>query len=561
MMPTAGVPWAIALAAILTAGVSIEWGRRARRRLATGVRSAHRIAAPSAGDAGDATSPVSEQQLRILLATLAEMTDHAYAFDRHGRILFANQALLTLWGVTLEQAVGRTLGSLGYPDALADTLERQIRQVVAVGQRITDVAHYTGPGGIAGYYEYGFSPARAADGTVDFVVGSSRDITARKEAEDHLRDREELLRLITNLVPHGIFAKDAAGRHIFANPALAEMAGLSVQEMLGRDDFELVADRSQAEAYREDDRRVVLSGAQLLIPEEPRTDLAGRTRYLQTIKLPFIVASTGETAILGVCTDITEPRRMRRELEQAHAEMERRVVIRTAELEAANRELEAFSYSVSHDLRAPLRAINGFAGIVVSDFGIRLPADALRYLERIRMSADRMSELIDDLLAFSRLGRQAMTNREVDSAALVREILAESVPSGDGRHPEIRVGDLPVCRGDAALLRQVWINLIGNAIKYTGKRDPAIIEIGCQRTQDADVFFVRDNGAGFDMQYAHKLFGVFQRLHRADEFEGSGVGLAIAQRIVHRHGGRIWAVGAEEHGATFSFTIDRGATP
>jgi signal transduction histidine kinase len=225
------------------------------------------------------------------------------------------------------------------------------------------------------------------------------------------------------------------------------------------------------------------------------------------------------------------------------------------QLQSSNKELEAFSYSVSHDLRAPLRAVNGFAGIVLEDFGAQLPEEGRSHLERIRAGALRMGALIDDLLAFSRLSRQAVNRQNVNTVKLVQNVLDELKPQRDGRQIEIKIGELPACHGDAALLKQIWVNLISNAIKYTRGREPAIVEIGCARENNENAFFVRDNGAGFDMQYANKLFGVFQRLHREDEFEGTGVGLAIVQRIVHRHAGRVWAKAEVNHGATFYFTI------
>jgi PAS domain S-box-containing protein len=257
----------------------------------------------------------------------------------------------------------------------------------------------------------------------------------------------------------------------------------------------------------------------------------------------------------GTHTDVNALKQAEEKVQQLNNELEQRVRQRTAELEAANKELEAFSYSVSHDLRAPLRAVNGFAEIVMDEFGSQVPEDARRHLERIRKGAVRMGELIDDLLAFSRLSRQAMTSAVVDPARLVQAALDELAPQREGRKIDIHVAKLPACRGDGALLRQVWVNLISNAVKYTAGRETAVVEIGCERENDQDVFFVRDNGAGFDMQYAGKLFGVFQRLHRAEEFEGTGVGLAIVQRIVHRHGGRIWAAAAEGRGASFHFTL------
>jgi signal transduction histidine kinase len=226
------------------------------------------------------------------------------------------------------------------------------------------------------------------------------------------------------------------------------------------------------------------------------------------------------------------------------------------QLQSANQELEAFSYSVSHDLRAPLRAVNGFAGIVLEDFGPQLPEKARNHLERIRNGGERMGALIDDLLAFSRLSRQPVNRQSVNTAKLAQNAIDELKLQRDGRRIEIKTGELPACGGDPALLKQVWVNLISNAIKYTRGREPATVEIGCVLENNENVFFVRDNGAGFDMKYANKLFGVFQRLHRADEFEGTGVGLAIVQRIVHRHGGRVWAKAEVNRGATFYFTLE-----
>jgi len=243
------------------------------------------------------------------------------------------------------------------------------------------------------------------------------------------------------------------------------------------------------------------------------------------------------------------------EIQAMKANLEVRVAERTAELETANRELEAFSYSVSHDLRAPLRAVDGFSQALIEDFAPVLPPDGQRQLGVIRASAQRMGNLIDDLLMFSRLGRQPINPNTIETAALVRSVLAELKPLYPGRTEGVEVGSLPATEGDSALLRQVWVNLISNALKYSGKREGAKVEIGYFERDGERVFFVRDNGTGFDMRYVGKLFGVFQRLHSNEEFEGTGVGLAIVQRVVTRHGGRIWAEGAVNQGATFFFTL------
>jgi light-regulated signal transduction histidine kinase (bacteriophytochrome) len=215
-------------------------------------------------------------------------------------------------------------------------------------------------------------------------------------------------------------------------------------------------------------------------------------------------------------------------------------------------ELESFSYSVSHDLRAPLRAVDGYARMLEEDYGERLDAEGRRLLGVVRESATRMGRLIDDLLAFSRLGRQEPARRRVDMDALVREAIAEVRAGSDA---PIQASALPAADADPAMLKQVWVNLISNAIKYSSKRAEARVEIGGREDARERVYWVRDNGAGFDMRYADKLFGVFQRLHRAEEFPGTGVGLALVHRVVTRHGGRVWAEGKPGEGACFYFSL------
>jgi signal transduction histidine kinase len=243
------------------------------------------------------------------------------------------------------------------------------------------------------------------------------------------------------------------------------------------------------------------------------------------------------------------------EIRQLNAELERRVAERTEQLRAANRELEAFSYSVSHDLRAPLRAIDGFSQALLEDFTSDLADQARHYLERVRAAAQRMGQLIDDLLKLSRVTRSDLQWTHVDLTAVARAIIADLRQSAPGRVVDAVVADGLQAEGDARLLRVVLGNLLDNAWKYTSKHAAARIEVGALATAEGTVFFVRDDGAGFDMTYAEKLFGAFQRLHAASEFEGTGIGLATVRRIVNRHGGRVWAEGAVEQGATLYFTL------
>ena len=240
-------------------------------------------------------------------------------------------------------------------------------------------------------------------------------------------------------------------------------------------------------------------------------------------------------------------------VEHARADLEERVKARTAELSNVNRELESFSYSVSHDLRAPLRAIVGFVQILEEDHGASLNADARRALERVKVNAMRMGQLIDDLLAFAQIGRVSIHPQRVDIGHIAHTV-AEEVVAGAARPVQLVIEPLPPCVGEPVLLKQVFANLLSNAVKFTARTERPEITVGAITNGDT-TYFVRDNGAGFDERFAEKLFGVFQRLHRTAEFEGTGVGLAIVQRVINRHGGRVWAEGRVGHGATFYFTL------
>jgi signal transduction histidine kinase len=251
-----------------------------------------------------------------------------------------------------------------------------------------------------------------------------------------------------------------------------------------------------------------------------------------------------------------ERKRTEEEIRTLNRDLEQRVAERTAQLVASNKELEAFSYSVSHDLRAPLRHIEGYVGMLRRATEGILPENAVRYLDTISSSSVEMGQLIDDLLAFSRMSAEEMHEAPVALDTLIEEVLRGLHLATRDRHIEWKIESLPHVIGDFAMLRQVFANLIDNAIKYTRGREVAEIEIGIAGVEDERrIFFIRDNGAGFDMRYAHKLFGVFHRLHNAEEFEGTGIGLATTRRIIERHGGRTWAEGVVDQGATFYFTL------
>jgi PAS domain S-box-containing protein len=378
------------------------------------------------------------------------------------------------------------------------------------------------------------------------------DIVLRKRAEHALHESREKYRSLLESLDSVIAMIDTEGRFLYLNERAAQELGGRPDQFIGRTMTDLFPEP-------------VASQQLLAIQDVIRADrpsavtnesvVQGQRRWYRSSIQPIHDGTGRAVQALINTSDITPIIQAQRVLEDLNRTLEERVAQRTAQLEAANKELEAFSYSISHDLRAPLRAIAGFSRILDEDYGAQLDEQAQHYLQLVCTNAQQMGHLIDDLLAFSRITRQSVDKHPVDMNELVQQVLDGLRPAEADRAIELTVADLPPCQADRALLKQVWINLLSNALKYTSKRTPARIDIGCQQEHDQLIYFVRDNGAGFNMQYADKLFGVFQRLHRAQEYEGTGVGLAIVKRIVERHGGRIWAEAAVEQGATFYFTL------
>lgn len=371
-----------------------------------------------------------------------------------------------------------------------------------------------------------------------------REVRERQQAEEAVRKSEEKFSKAFHSSPAGMTITRGADRVMLeANDTCSRILGYRRDELVGRTTLEIglvsVEDRT---------RLAELISTQGFVHDleiDVRTK-AGEIRRVQYSA--EIIELEGEDCVLATIHDISELRRTEAALER-----------QTAQLAAANRELEAFSYSVSHDLRAPLRSIDGFARLLERDSSEALSETGKRHLQVVRNNAQRMGQLIDDLLSLSRLNRQTIRRQTVQLTPFVRQALDELHADQNGRHIEISLAELGECQADPSLLKQVWLNLLANALKYTRKREIARVEIGCCTEDGEQVYYVRDNGAGFDMAYASKLFGVFQRLHRMEDFEGTGVGLAIVQQIVTRHGGRIWAEAAVEQGAAFYFTL--GAAP
>jgi PAS domain S-box-containing protein len=367
-----------------------------------------------------------------------------------------------------------------------------------------------------------------------------------------VEDAKRLLQVIDN-TSAVIYMRDADGRYLLVNRRYEELFGVRREEIVGMTDFDLFPPEVAAD-FRANDLKALASGAPIQAEETaPHPD--GPHTYI-TVKYPITDPAGRSYAICGISTDITDLKRIEDEARALNAGLESRVRERTAELEASTRELDAFAYSVSHDLRAPLRAVAGFSELLLEDYGSELDAIGRDYLARVVAATARMSRLIDDLLTLSRATRAELRWRPVDLTAIAQRILADLRAADPDRPLELIVEDGLRATGDPALLELVLQNLIANAWKFTAKQDKALIHVGAEQLPDGTCsFFVRDTGAGFDMRYAEKLFVPFQRLHSNEDFAGSGIGLAIVGRIIGRHGGRIWAEGHPESGAVFRFVL------
>jgi PAS domain S-box-containing protein len=493
----------------------------------------------------EAGLPEGERRFRTMVDFIPQM---AWIARPDGSIFWYNQRWFDYTGGTPEQMEGWGWQRVHDPAVLPRVLENW-KRALAAEQPFEMEFPLRGADGRFRNFLNRAMPLRNASGKTELWFGTNTDITAQKETEESLRESEIRFSTAFRASPVAlVIIRRGDGVYVDCNDTFEKLTGYGREELLGNTTtgLRLVSD---------DERKN-------FVPPFDNKDATIRTkdgRLRQVLASVRMITLHGEPHLLSCSIDITDRKQAEQEVLRLNAELEQRVAQRAEQLEMSIRELDAFSYSVSHDLRAPLRAVNGLAGIMLEDFGAQLPDEARKYLNRIRTNGKQMGCLIDDLLSFSRLSRKSVERRSVDMQAMVESVLEELTADTESGQLRIERGELPPCCGDAALLRQVWINLLSNAIKYSRDRLPAVVEIGCQRKGAEDVFFVRDNGAGFDMAYSGKLFGVFQRLHRADEFEGTGVGLAIVQSIVNRHGGRVWAEAKLDCGATFFFTL--GAQP
>jgi PAS domain S-box-containing protein len=469
-----------------------------------------------------------------------------------GRFIDVNEAWTRLFGWTRAQVVGRNSFDLGiWPNP-----EDRQAWISAMQRPARPESYETKLRDKSGHIlSILFSTEMVELGGEPCLLALSIDLTEQKKAEAALVENEKRLREAQRIGNFGSWELDLASNmftwsdeitHIFE--AEASSGTVEYATFLGtvhRDDR-----ASFDKAYRQ---LVAEGGSGEFSYRLPMPD--GRIKVAH-VRAEAKVGQDGRPIkLVGTTQDITEQVLAREEIQRLNAGLEQRVQERTAELTAANRELESFAYSISHDLRAPLRGIDGFSHLLAEEYAERLDETGRGYLERVRRAAQRMGELIDDILELSRVTRQDMRRVTVDLSRIAAEVIEERARVESDRKAEITIAPGCTAQGDPQLLRVLMQNLLENAWKYSRRAEPARIAFG-QETRDGEtVFFVRDNGVGFDMQYAERLFAPFQRLHRPEEFEGSGIGLATVARVTHRHGGRVWAEAETGKGATFRFTL------
>jgi PAS domain S-box-containing protein len=519
---------------------------------------------------------VSEERFQTMVNGIPQL---AWMADPDGLIFWYNQRWYEYTGTTFGQMEGWAWESVHDPKVLPRVLEKW-KGAIATGHPFDMEFPLRGADGVFREFLTRVMPLKDAEGRVTRWFGTNTDISERKQAEERLagqaeelsRQAEELIRsreaqqeqtrmlqLVLDSMSEGLVAADSGGRFLLWNG--------SASKLLGRGAADLRPEEwsSHYSCYLPDgltpcpmDR---LPLVRALGGESLQTELM--IQHASTAD-KFWVEFTGRpmhdnhgNLCGGVVAfrDISERKRAERKICQLNEELEQRVIERTAQLQAANQELEAFTYSVSHDLRAPLRHISGFSKLLTEEYGSTLAPEAQHHLQRIQEGTRRMGLLVDDLLNLARLGRRELNLQVSGLKSVVDELIPELAPECEGRQIEWKIGDLPFVQCDPGLMKQVFQNLLANALKFTRPRPQAVIEVGQKNQDGTPLLFVRDNGVGFNMKYADKLFGVFQRLHRPEDFEGTGVGLATVQRIVQKHGGRIWAEAELDKGATFYFTL------
>ena len=506
-------------------------------------------------NARDITEVKEVEKVRTYLATVVKQSNDAiYIHDEGGRIITWNEGAEKIYGYTEQEALRMKIWNL-IPEYLQTETGEMIYQVLQ-GNKVQDreTQRITKHGKLVNVL-FSASLITETENQQISIAVTDRDVTRQKIAEDKLRENEAFLKSILNTMGDAVVVADAEGRPALLNPAAEKILGkdhegINFNEWTTRYGL-YYPDRVTPFPLERIPLLQALQGKEITQEEIfIRNAQVPEGMYVTTSSNPLKDDHANVVGGVSVIHDITDQKKAEVRIQQLNDDLLKNV----QQLEATNKELESFSYSVSHDLRAPLRGLNGYSKMLEEDYGEVLDNEGKRLLGNIQHNAIKMGVLIDDLLEFSRLGRKDLQKTEMNMNDLVKDALNE-INASTSHHATIKVQNLCPAVADASLLRQVWINLISNAIKYSGKKEAPQVEIGSSQCGSEVVYHVKDNGAGFNMKYAEKLFGVFQRLHNRRDFEGTGIGLAIVQRIVAKHGGKVWADAKENEGATFYFSL------
>jgi PAS domain S-box-containing protein len=495
----------------------------------------------------------AEQQLRnasVYTRSLIEASlDPLVTIRKDGKIMDVNQATELATGVARERLIGSDFSDYFTDPEKARHGYEQVFALGTVRDYPLALRHVSGS---VMEVLYNATVFKNEVGEIEGVFATARDISQRRRAEQELHKAALYCRTLIEASLDPLVTINRDGKITDVNQATEKATGLPRGRLIGSDFSDYFTSPEEA---RHGYKQVFAQGFVHDYPLAIRHGSGAVTDVLYNATVFKNEAGEIE-GVFAAARDITERKKAEREIRKLNDELEQRVRQRTAQLEASNRDLEAFTYSVSHDLRAPLRHIGGFSKILLEEFGSQIPAEAQHHLQRINEGTRRMGLLVDDLLNLTRVGRQELSLQATGLNSVLDEVLAELKPECEGRHIEWKIDPLPFVECDPALIKQVFQNLLSNALKFSRPRARAVIEVGQKPGDGNPVIFIRDNGVGFSMKYADKLFGVFQRLHRAEDFDGTGVGLATVQRIIHKHGGRVWAEAELDRGATFYFTLD-----